>query len=266
MQPTRVSPFALHQIGSSPVRFPSGAPILTMADMAVDPYAKTRIPKEQVEGMMFWPQEKAQYPGLILLHEWWGLNAQTHKLASRLACEGYTVLVPNLYARQGGMVTVNREVAEALASRLKESEIMQDINSCCEFLGLRDHVKRNIYGVIGFGMGGSLAISFACRRKRLRAAVAFYGKVTTSPSVLKDLACPLLFHRAGADPSVTDQDIEQLQQAAKEFGKQVEIRTYDGAPHAFCDDSRQESYRPEAAQEAWEATVAFLNTCFQGAR
>ncbi|MES4785190.1 MAG: hypothetical protein C4294_04545, partial [Nitrospiraceae bacterium] len=65
------------------------------------------------------------------------------------------------------------EVAEALASRIKERDLLQDINSCCEFLNTRDHVKRNVHGVIGFGLGGSLAIRFACQRKRLRAAVAF---------------------------------------------------------------------------------------------
>lgn len=249
------------------MRFPSGAPIPSISDMAVDPYARTRVPKSvQVEGIMFWPQERGTYPGLIVLHEWWGLNAQIKDLASRLACEGYVVLAPNLYGRQGGMVTANAEVAAALASRINERDLLQDINSCCEFLNTRDHVKRNVHGVIGFGLGGSLAIRFACQRKRLRAAVAFYAKVSASPSLLKDLACPLLYHRAGADAAVTDEEIEQLAQAAKEYGKQIEIKTYADAPHAFFNETQKEPYRPDAARAAWESTIEFLKNCFKADR
>jgi carboxymethylenebutenolidase len=204
--------------------------------------------------LQFWPQEKGTYPGLVLLHEWWGLNSQIQDLATHLPCEGYAVLLPNLYVRQGGMVTANAEVAAAPMSRIKESELLQDINSCCEFLNTRDHVKRNVHGVIGFGMGGSLAIRFACLRKRLRAAVSFYGKMVTPAAVLQDLACPLLYHRAGADDWVTAEEVEHLRQAAKDFEKSVEIRTYDGAPHAFCNETRKDTYRPEAAKLAWESS------------
>jgi carboxymethylenebutenolidase len=257
----RVSPFTLHQIGTGSVRFPSGIPLPTISDSSVDPYFKTRIPKEvQVEGIEFWPQEKGIYPGVVVLHEAWGLNEQIKEFANRLACEGSNVIVPNLYGRQGGMITANADVAEALAARIKESDLLQDINSCCEFLNTREQIKRNVHGVIGFGMGGSLAIRFACQRKRLRAAVSFYAKVTTPSSVLKELSCPLLYHRAGADPSVTSEEIDRLNQDAKDSGKHVDVQTYKGAPYAFCHEARKESYHPESARQAWESTVAFLHT------
>ena len=265
--PDRVSPFTLEQIGTTAVRFPSGAPIPSITDSSADPYARTRISKDaQVEGVLFWPQEKKTYPSLVLLHEKWGLTAQIKDLANRLACEGYTVIVPNLYGRLGGMVTANEEVAASLMSRMNETLVMQDINSCCEFLNTRDHAKRNVYGVIGFGMSGALAIRFACQRKRLRGAVAFYGKMIAPPTGIKDLCCPVLYHQAGADEWVTAEEVEQLRQATKEYGKQVEIRTYDGMPHAFCNEMRKDVYRPEAAQMALEATLAFLSDCFKADR
>jgi carboxymethylenebutenolidase len=237
-----------------------------MADASTDPYIKTRIPKEvQVEGIQFWPQEKATYPGLVLLHEWWGLNEQIQNVGIRLAAEGYVVLVPNLYVRQGGMVTANLEVAEALMGRVQTKDLMQDINSCCEFLNTRDHVKRNVHGVIGLGMGGDLAIQFACQRKRLRAAVSFYGKLT-APEILKDLNCPLLYHRPTADPRVSDVDVEQIRQAAGEHKKQVIINTYDQAPASFVNETRKDFYRPAAAKEAWDSTISFLNDCFKSER
>jgi carboxymethylenebutenolidase len=257
-------PFSLQQIGTSAVRFPSGATIPSITDASVDPYARTRMPKDtQVESLLFWPQEKGTYPGLVVLHEWWGLNAQVKNFANRLACEGYTVIVPNLYGRQGGMVTANVDVATDLMSRIHVGGVLQDINSCCEFMNTRDHVKRNVFGVLGFGMGGSLAIRFACHRKRLKAAVAFYAKMVDPPSLLNDLHCPLLYHQAATDDWVTAEEIEQLRQAAKHYGKTVEILTYDNAPHAFCNEMRPDVYREDAAKVAWEATVAFLSNCFK---
>ena len=260
----RTSPFTPQQIGTSPFRFSSGVPIPTMMDASTDPYFRSRVPKEtQIEGIQFWPQEKDTYPAIVVLHEAWGLNAQIKNVAHRLACEGYAVIVPNLYGRHGGMVTANAEVAGALAQRVKESDLLEDINSCCEFLNTRDMVKRNVHGVIGFGMGGSLAIRFACRRKRLRAAVAYYANVTTPPTVLKELFCPILYHRAGADPTVTDEEIERLVQGGKAAGRKVGIQTYTDAPYAFCDESREEQFRAEAARASWESTVAFLKGCFE---
>ncbi len=261
----RTAPFTLQQIGTGTARFPSGGAMPSPTDIAVDPYMKTRIPKEtQVDCLQFWPQEKGPFPGIVLLHEWWGLNAQIKNLGNRLACEGYGVIIPNLYGRLGGMVTASAEVAAALMAKNSEAALLQDINSCCEFLNTRDYLKRNIHGVIGFGMGGSLAMRFACQRKRLRAAVAFYGRMVTPPEVLKDLYSPLLYHQAGLDEWATQQDIDQLRAAAAQYGKRVDIRTYADAPHAFCDETRQ-TYRKEAATEAWETTVEFLKTCFHGA-
>jgi carboxymethylenebutenolidase len=248
----------------STVRFPSGVPIPTVMDASTDPYFKTRVSREAlVEGLEFKPQVEGTYPGLVVLHEAWGLNAQIQEIARRLACEGYAVILPNLYSRQGGMVTADEEVAHALAARTKEADLLQDINSCCEFLNGQARVKQNIHGVIGFAMGGTLALRFACQRKRLRAAVAFYARITMPSSMLKNLVCPVLYHRAGADSSVTTEEIESLIQAGTDSGKPVEIKTYANAPPAFCNDTHKEHYRPDAAREAWETTVAFLATRLQ---
>ena len=160
------------------------------------------------------------------------------------------------------MVTANVEVAEALLAKCNDQLLLQDINSCCEYLNTLEHIKRNIHGVVGFGMGGSLAIRFACQRKRLRAAVSFYGRVT-APDLLNNMLSPLLYHQAEQDRWVTEQDVEHLRHAAAQ-GKQIEIKTYPGAAHAFCDETRPAGYDAAASAQAWEATVAFLKTSFQG--
>jgi carboxymethylenebutenolidase len=261
-QGTIMSAFSVEQIGVSPVRFPSGAPIPSMTDAATDPYVRTRVPKEtQVEGLQFWPQEKAVYPGIVLLHDRWGLNSQVQEVAVRLATEGYTVLVPNLYVRQGGVVTGNAEVAEALRGRINPKDLLQDINSCCEFMNTRDHVKRNVHGVIGFGMGADLAIMFAGQRKRLRAAVVFYG-VTPLPQSVKDLYCPLLYLR----PEKEDEATALLRQAATEHNKTLVVKSYEGARPGFFDSTRKDSFDAHAAQDAWTMTVQFFNDYLKSAR
>jgi carboxymethylenebutenolidase len=126
-----------------------------------------------------------------------------------------------------------------------------------------DYVKRNVHGVVGFGMGGTLAIKFACQRKRLRAAVSYYGKPAPPFDALDGLQASILYHWAGADDTVSEADIEHFRQAALERKKRVTIHKYDGAPHAFGNETRKESYRADAAQVAWERTVEFLADAFK---
>ncbi len=262
-----MTPFAPGQIGFSSVRFSSKGIFDTHKDKMVDPYSQTRIPKEaQVEAIQVWPQEKGKFPSIVLLHERWGLNGQIKDVATRLACEGYVVLIPNLYGRQGGMITANAEVADALVERMDQELVLQDINASCEWLNTNiaedeslDQTKRNFHAVIGFGLGGTLAIKFACKRKRLRAAVSFYGTPPDPLERIKDMYCPLLYHAAEKDETVTSEELDGLKKAAEEAGKNIEIVTYPGTTHSFFNESRADTYHPESAKLAWEKTLTFIN-------
>ncbi len=262
------TPFTIDQIGISNVRFSSSGIFATHKDQMVDPYVATRIPKEaQVEGTQYTPQGKGLFPSLVLLHDRWGLTVHIQTLAKQIACEGYIVLTPNLYGRQGGMITANDEVAEALMARLDEPLALQDINACCEFLNtnipedtLLDNTKRNMHGIIGFGMGGGLAIQFAARRRRLRAAVSFCGPIPSNcDEIAKGLFCPLLYHAVSHNGTSSHESATQLQQRAKEEGKNVEIESYPDIPEGFWNQANTATYRPEASRQAWSTTIRFLN-------
>ena len=262
-----VTPYSIDQIGSHTVRFSSKGIFETHKDHMVDPYAATKIPKEtQVEGTQYAPQLGGIFPSIVLLHDRWGFTSQIRETAKRLACEGYVVLVPNLYGRQGGMITANAEVADALMERLNAKDVMQDINACCEFLNTNlaedaslDQTKRNAHGVVGFGMGGSLAIQFACHRKRVKTAVAFYGNLPDDSETAKRLYCPVLYHAAGSDRVVSQEEIDRFQQAAKQENKHVEVLIYPEASPDFCNETQPATYCEEAATRAWEATIDFLD-------
>ncbi|HWF59355.1 MAG TPA: dienelactone hydrolase family protein [Nitrospira sp.] len=265
MSTTQTAPFTLEQIGTGTARFPSGIPIPTHTDQMVDPYFKTKVPKEHhIDCLLFWPQQPGTYPGVVLLHDRWGLTGQMKDLGARLACEGYTVIIPNLYGRLGGMVTANDDVAAALLERQNDAHVITDINSCCEYLNTRLFVKKNIHGAVGYGMGGSYALRFACHRKRLRAAVSYYGKMVTPKELMKDIFSPVLYHQAGKDTWATQDDVEQLRSASAEYAKRVEIHLYPEASHAFCNDMKPHAYDPDSSTLAWERTASFLKSCFQG--
>ncbi len=261
-----VTPFTADQIGLRAVRFSSKGVFTTHKDHMVDPYAATRIPKEhQVQGFYYWPQDTPRRPSIVLLHDKWGLMPDFRDMAVRLACEGYVVMVPNLYGRQGGMVTTSEEVADALAERVDSTTVLQDINASCEFLNSNitedpsmEVTVRNAHAVVGMGMGGTLAILFALKRKRLRAAVSFYGALPDPMDSIGALQCHLLYHAAETNGAVTAAGLEQMGSLAREAEKTVDVRQYPGTSQGFCDVVRPTIYNEPSARQAWDETIAFL--------
>jgi len=263
-------PFSLEQIGVGTVRFSSKGHFETHKDQMVDPYAETRIPKDiQIEGYQYAPQKTGKFPGIIFLHDRWGLTSQTQEMARQLAREGYVVLVPNFYNRQGGMITANAEVADALMNRLDEQLVLQDINICCEYLNANlsdeaslEQTERNAHAVVGFGMGGRLALLFATRRKHLKGAVAFGGAIDNGPELVQHFHCPVLSHIPQLNDSSDSQKINQFQEAASQAVQPVEIQTYPNASPEFWNDTRPDSYQPDMTDRAWTITVNFLKNIF----
>ncbi len=187
------------EIGSATVRIPSGTGMPDPLDVAVDPYAPTKVAKQVfIKGFQAWPQKAGPFPAVLILHEWWGLNSH-----------------------------------------------------------FQDYVKKNRIAVLGFSMGGSHGLSFACARRQLRAAVIFYGHVPTEK--LSTLRCPVLYHQAENDESVTEQEVHHLVSALTANKVMCEVHKYPGTAHSFFNDTRPEVYKEEAAAEAWSRTLAFLD-------
>jgi carboxymethylenebutenolidase len=113
-------------------------------------------------------------------------------------------------------------------------------------------------------MGGTYALQFACRRKRLRAAVSYYGKTVTPSELMKDLYSPVLYHQAGKDTWATQEEVKQLQSASAAYAKRIDIHRYPNASHAFCNEMKPSAYDADSASLAWERTTSFLKSCFQG--
>ena len=265
--------YSLDQIGYTTLRFNSTGIFETHKDMMVDPYAETRMHKvPQVEGIQYAPQITGKIlPALVLLHDQWGLTAQIQDLAKGLACHGYIVMIPNLYGRIGGMVTANAEVAEALREKLNEQQALQDVSACFEYLNtniaedtLLERTVRNGHGVLGIGMGGTLAIKVAAHRRRLQAAVAIGGTLPTEPATAQGLYCPLLIQQPGQSPITSPEELENFCQTAKDAGKKVELHTYeDASPEFWYPHSTQ--YRETDMENALQRSLDFMGSLVQKA-
>jgi carboxymethylenebutenolidase len=144
-----------------------------------------------------------------------------------------------------------------IRQEFSEEKILGDLKGAISYLKASNYVNPNGIGSIGFCMGGWLTLSLACHSDDLAGAVIFYGRIPAQIDMVKNLSCPILGNYGGADLGITSADIDRLKAALTKFGKKFDIKVYPGAPHAFFNDTK-ESYRPDAAKDAWIRTVTFF--------
>ncbi len=212
-------------------------------------------PTKNTKGFLASPKEPGTYPGVIVIHEIWGLVDHVKDVASRIAREGYAALAVDLFE---GKIVSKLDEGRALREKFTEEKILADLNGAFNHLKSLSYVNPNRVGSVGFCMGGGLSLLLACHNRELAAPVIFYGRNPSPIEQVKNLQCPILGNYAGADMAITESDINLLKQTLTKYGKKFDIKIYPGAPHAFFNDTK-ESYRPEAAEDAWERTLNFFN-------
>jgi carboxymethylenebutenolidase len=232
----RVSGRAL-EISSSMVDFPGG-----------------NVAKN-TKGFLAKPNEVGRHPGVIVIHEIWGLVDHIKDVGSRLAREGYVALAVDLFEEK---IVSKLEEGRTLRERFTEEKILGDLNGAFNYLKTLSYVNQNRIGSVGFCMGGGLSLLLACHNRELAAPVIFYGRNPSPIELVKNLRCPILGNYAGADMAITESDINLLKQTLTKYDKKFDIKVYPEAPHAFFNDTR-ENYRPEAAKDAWQRTLRFFN-------
>jgi carboxymethylenebutenolidase len=210
---------------------------------------------KNTEGFLARPKEAGTYPGVIVIHEIWGLVDHVKDVASRLAREGYAALAVDLFEEK---IVSKLEEGRMIREKFTEEKILADLNGAFNYLKTLSYVNPNRIGSVGFCMGGGLSLLLACHNRELAAPVIFYGRNPSPIELVKNLQCPILGNYAGADMAIAESDINLLKQTLTKYGKKFDIKVYPGAPHAFFNDTK-ESYRPEAAKDAWERTLKFFN-------
>ena len=196
----------------------------------------------------------AARPALILVHEWWGLNDHVKDIARRFAGEGYVVLAPDLY---DGKSTKDPEEAGKLMQGLNRENALEKLNGAVTYLQGLDSVDGDRIGVTGFCMGGTFALLLAAHNKSVKASAPFYGDIPTDDE-LKNLSAPVLFIGAENDFWITKEKMDRLDEGLKKYGKEGEVKVYEGVGHAFFNDTRSDAYDKDAAEDAWARVTGFF--------
>ena len=196
--------------------------------------------------------------GLVVIQEWWGLVDHIKDVCDRFAAEGITALAPDLYH---GQQTPEPDEAGKLMMALDIERAARDLSGAIEFLAGHEAVRGHGVGVVGFCMGGGLALWLAtiCP-EQVRAAVSFYGVIPWAAAQpdWSRLEAAVQGHYAENDSSASPATVRALEAQLKEAGRDVEMFIYPGTGHAFFNDTRPEAHDEDAARQAWIRTLEFL--------
>jgi carboxymethylenebutenolidase len=211
---------------------------------------------DNLVGYLAMPADAAEpLPGVIVIHEWWGLNDNIKAMTRRLAAEGYVALAVDLY---GGDAAQTPEGAQRLMTAL-----LADTDSARDNLRQAyDYLEKYAFapriGTVGWCLGGGWSLQTALLfPDALDAAVMYYGQVSTDREALTKLNVPLLGFFAGEDASIPVRQVQDFRAVLMELGKNAEVLIVPGVDHAFANPSGG-NYNERAAEEAWTQTLAFL--------
>lgn len=212
------------------------------------------VPLRDGKAYLSLPQGKeAPLPGVILIHEWYGLNDHIKHWADRLAADGYAALAVDLY---GGVVATDRETASKAMQSVDEANAQGVLNAAMKFLGEDPRVRARKRACIGWCFGGMWSLRCAIAEPELSAAVIYYGRLVTDPEQLASIRAPVLGIFGTRDRGIPPAAVDAFENAMKTAGREVRILRYD-AEHAFANPSGAR-YDHEHAAAAWAQARAFL--------
>ena len=210
---------------------------------------------ETINGYLALPASPGRHPALIVVHEWWGLNDWVKEQTRKLADAGYVSLSVDLYR---GEVATTLEEAHEISRGVPDDRALRDLEAGFSFLATRSDVDKTKIGVAGWCMGGGYALELAVNEGNLAACVVNYGAMPTNHGSIARIHAPVLGNFGAEDRGIPPTAVHSFESAMKSAGKPVDLKVYEGAGHAFENESIEESYRPAAASDAWNRTLAFL--------
>ena len=200
------------------------------------------------------PKEEKKYAAVVVIHENRGLNAHIEDVTRRAANAGYLAIAPNALSPLGGTPD-NEDDARAKFQQLKQDETLQSFIKVFDYLATRKDCNGK-WGCVGFCWGGGIANDLAVNVPSLKAAVAFYGRQPKAEDVAKIKAAVQL-HYGSLDERI-DAGIPAYEEALKKYNITYELYMYEGANHAFHNDTAPTRYNEAAAKLAWQRTIEFF--------
>jgi len=232
------------------------------AQVVAETLAYAEVGNQLVYGHFVFPIDMVDpLPGVIVIHEWWGLNDQIRAMADRIAAQGYIVLAIDLF---GGRTAVSPADARSMMIKVVENPELasENIRQAHAFLMQSGQSPR--IGVLGWDFGGGWSLNSAIMLSGdLDAAVVYYGQVTDDEARLAGLDVPLLGLFAENDRGIPADTVRAFGQALENLGKTYEIEIYPGADHSFANPSARQ-YDADVAERAWSRTIEFLDQYLSG--
>jgi carboxymethylenebutenolidase len=216
---------------------------------------------ETVKGYLAMPAKPGRYPGLVVIHEWWGQTPWVREEARKFADQGYVALAIDLYR---GKVTSNPKQAAQWSSTLPKDRAVRDLKAAYAYLASRRDVEADKIGSVGWCFGGGYSLVLAENEPRLAACIVNYGELSTDPAVIDSIHAPVLGNFGAADQVIKPAEVRNFEMAMRKAGKSLNAKIYPGAPHAFQNPGNKPGYRPEATMDSWNRMVAFLHKELKG--
>lgn len=211
---------------------------------------------ETVAGYLAAPDFPGKYPGLVVLHEDWGLTDWIKGQARKLAEQGFVALAVDLYH---GQVAHDPYLAYDLMAGTPPDRALREMEAALNFLAARPDVNKEKLGSIGWSAGGKWSLALAANDPRLAACVVNYGSLPTDPAEIQRINAPVLGIFGTDDDRISQEDIQAFTSAMTNAHKSIDVKIYQAAGHGFENSDDRLGYREAAAEDAWQRTLAFLN-------
>lgn len=233
-----------------------------------EPVTYATVDGQPVVGYLARPTNATEpLPGLIVIHEWWGLNDNIEMMTRRLAGEGYMALAVDLFGQVAD--TPEQARAQVQAAAQTPQKLENNIRQAYQYLQASVDISTSQHlndpqaprmGSIGWCFGGSWSLKTALLLpEELDATVIYYGgELVTDPAQLESLQMPILGMFGSLDDNPPVETVKAFESTLNSLDKSVQVHVYEGADHAFANPSGTR-YNAEAAEDAWMKTVAFLN-------
>ena len=217
----------------------------------------TSAAHDGARGYLLRPADEAMHPGIVLTQEWWGIEPHVLDLAQKLAAQGFIVLVPDLYH---GQVATEPDDARKLVLLVRENvdRALGEVELALEYLRGHAQVQPKKLGIMGFCMGGMLTFKTASRYAHLGAVSPWYGGgYDPAAEDLTRINAPILAVYGEQDGGISPAQIELIEKTIRAAGKDITVKVYPGAGHAFLNNTHG-SYNAAAAKDAWQLVLDFF--------
>ena len=222
---------------------------------------KVPVKDGQIPAYRAMPATGTNFPVVLVVQEIFGVHEYIKDVCRRLAKAGYMAVAPELYARQGdtSKMTNVQEILETVVAKVPDAQVLGDLDAAAAW-ATKNGGHANKLAITGFCWGGRIVWLYAAHNPRLKAAVAWYGRLTGDKDTLHPqqpmeiasaLKAPVLGLYGGADQGIPAEVVEMFQDDLKAAKSKSEIVVYPDAPHGFHADYRP-SYRKDPAEDGWK--------------